>query len=84
MPCGWASLHHVIIARALYDQSCGGLLCRTFHKMTIDHLMIKVTSWKRAKAYYSSALEPLGFAVVADWGKLYCTPLDCLLAWPGH
>ena len=37
--------------------------------MTIDHLMIKVSSWSRAKEYYTSALQPLGFAVVADWGK---------------
>ena len=37
--------------------------------MTIDHVMIKVSSWSRAKAYYTSALGPLKFAVVADWGK---------------
>ena len=50
-------------------------MCRTapFRKttrMTIDHLMIKVASWSRAKEYYGSALGPLGFEVVADWGKL--------------
>ncbi|CAL8462738.1 g2271 [Coccomyxa elongata] len=36
--------------------------------MPIDHLMIKVKDWPRAKAYYTAALKPLGYKPVADWG----------------
>lgn len=39
--------------------------------MTIDHLMIKVKSWPRAKAYYEAALKPLDYDLLLDeatWG----------------
>ena len=36
--------------------------------MPIDHLMIKVKDWPKAKAYYTAALKPLGYEPVADWG----------------
>lgn len=36
--------------------------------MPIDHLMLKVKDWAKAKAYYSTALKPLGYEPVADWG----------------
>jgi catechol 2,3-dioxygenase-like lactoylglutathione lyase family enzyme len=36
--------------------------------MPIDHVMIKVGSWEQAKKYYTTALKPLGYEEVADWG----------------
>ena len=45
-------------------------ICRNAGRdiMPIDHLMIKVKDWPKAKAYYTAALKPLGYEPVADWG----------------
>ena len=37
--------------------------------MGLDHVMLKVKDWSRAKQYYTSALKPLGYEVIADWGN---------------
>lgn len=36
--------------------------------MTIDHIMIKVKDWPKAKAYYEQALKPLGYDLLVDGG----------------
>lgn len=36
--------------------------------MGLDHVMLKVKDWQKAKEYYSSALKPLGYEPIADWG----------------
>ena len=36
--------------------------------MTIDHIMIKVKDWPKAKAYYEQALTPLGYELLTDGG----------------
>jgi len=36
--------------------------------MPIDHVMLKVKDWPKAKAYYTTVLKPLGYEPVADWG----------------
>jgi catechol 2,3-dioxygenase-like lactoylglutathione lyase family enzyme len=37
-------------------------------KMTLDHIMVKVKDWPKAKAYYTSALKPLGYTPIVDFG----------------
>ena len=37
--------------------------------MTIDHLMIKVKDWPKAKAYYEVALRPIGYGLLVDGGS---------------
>lgn len=37
--------------------------------MGLDHVMLKVKDWPRAKEYYTSALKPLGYELIADWGN---------------
>ena len=37
--------------------------------MTIDHLMLKVKDWPKAKAYYEAAFKPLGYEVLVDGGS---------------
>lgn len=37
--------------------------------MAIDHLMLKVKDWPKAKAYYSKALAPLGYELLVDGGS---------------
>lgn len=36
--------------------------------MALDHVMLKVKDWQRAKQYYKVALKPLGYEPVSDWG----------------
>lgn len=36
--------------------------------MTIDHIMIKVKDWPKAKAYYEQALKPLDYDLLVDGG----------------
>ncbi|KAL0024868.1 hypothetical protein WJX79_008339 [Trebouxia sp. C0005] len=36
--------------------------------MGLDHVMLKVKDWPRAKEYYTLTLKPLGYELVADWG----------------
>ena len=36
--------------------------------MGLDHVMLKVKDWHKAKEYYTSALKPLGYEPIADWG----------------
>lgn len=36
--------------------------------MGIDHVMLKVSDWPKAKEYYTGALKPLGYEPVVDWG----------------
>lgn len=36
--------------------------------MGLDHVMLKVKDWQKAKRYYIAALKPLGYEPVADWG----------------
>ena len=36
--------------------------------MAIDHLMIKVKDWPKAKAYYEQAFKPLGYELLLDGG----------------
>lgn len=38
--------------------------------MVLDHLMIKVKDWPKAKAYYQAALKPLGYTNIMDGGTL--------------
>lgn len=38
------------------------------YNMPVDHLMLKVKDWPKAKAYYTTALKPLGYVPIADWG----------------
>jgi catechol 2,3-dioxygenase-like lactoylglutathione lyase family enzyme len=35
--------------------------------MEIDHLTVPVRDYEAAKAFYSTALKPLGFELVMDW-----------------
>ena len=37
--------------------------------MGLDHVMLKVKDWPRAKKHYTSALKPLGHELIADWGN---------------
>ena len=37
--------------------------------MAIDHLMIKVKDWKKAKAYYEASFKPLGYELLLDGGS---------------
>ncbi len=37
--------------------------------MGLDHVMLKGKDWPRAKEYYTSALKPLGYELIADWGN---------------
>lgn len=36
--------------------------------MVLDHLMIKVKDWPKAKAYYEAAFKPLGYTNIMDGG----------------
>ena len=36
------------------------------YSMTIDHIMLKVSDWKRAKEYYVAAFAPLGYELILD------------------
>ena len=36
--------------------------------MGLDHVMLKVKNWHKAKEYYTAALQPLGYEPIADWG----------------
>jgi len=53
-----------------------GCACPTsieFTKRVIERgvgsVMLKVKDWSRAKQYYTSALKPLGYELIADWGN---------------
>src|SRR6266545_4137790 len=35
--------------------------------MEIDHLIVPVTDYERAKRFYAQVLEPLGFGILLDW-----------------
>ena len=36
--------------------------------MSLDHIMIKVKDWPKAKAYYETALAPIGYQLLKDGG----------------
>lgn len=36
--------------------------------MGLDHVMLKVKDWQKAKEFYTPVLKPLGYEPVADWG----------------
>lgn len=36
--------------------------------MGLDHVGLKAKDWHRAKDYYTSALKPLGYEPIVDWG----------------
>ena len=36
--------------------------------MGLDHVMLKVKDWQKAKRYYTAALKPLGYEPVVDFG----------------
>ena len=38
--------------------------------MAIDHIMLKVSDWKRAKEYYVAAFAPLGYELILDNPKI--------------
>ena len=38
--------------------------------MAIDHIMLKVSDWKRAKEYYIAAFAPLGYDLILDNPKI--------------
>ena len=38
--------------------------------MPIDHIMLKVSDWKRAKEYYCAAFAPLGYELILDNPKI--------------
>ena len=38
--------------------------------MPIDHIMLKVSDWKRAKEYYVAAFAPLGYELILDNPKI--------------
>lgn len=40
----------------------------------LDHIMLNVRDWPRARAYYSAVLEPLGYKLFLDnatWGGFH-------------
>lgn len=43
-------------------------LCSCDVQMGLDHVMLKVKNWHKAKEYYTAALQPLGYEPIADWG----------------
>jgi len=46
----------------------------TTSTMAIDHIMIKVKSWKQALIFYSVALKPIGYELLLDndtWGGFH-------------
>jgi len=36
--------------------------------MSLDHIMIKVKSWPKAKEYFEVALAPIGYVLLKDGG----------------
>lgn len=53
---------------------CESRSADTTSTMAIDHIMIKVKSWKKALTFYSVALKPIGYELLLDndkWGGFH-------------
>jgi catechol 2,3-dioxygenase-like lactoylglutathione lyase family enzyme len=56
---------------------------------TVDHIGINVTDAKRARAFYTAALKPLGLTLLSDYGDTIGMGVEHSYLWispgsPGH